>query len=191
MLQEIADITILYGRSTVTIADQLYSHENWSAEKKVKQAQYVYDSVLNAFPALRKLMINAQNCAKTKGYVETILGRRRHIPDMMLPDFEFEPMTGYINPDIDPLDVSTLDNTDDIPDRIKTSLYKELTSYKYFGQVAKRIRELAENDHIKVINNRFKIQEASRQVVNSIIQGKPNRLNCPFTVNPITQGCVV
>lgn len=162
---------ITYGRSVVTIADQLYSHEPWSDEEKVKKAQNVFDSVLNAFPALRKLMINAQNCAKTHGYVETILGRRRHIPDMQLPEFEFKPMAGYVNPDIDPLDVSTLDNQDSIPQRIVDKLYKELTSYKYFGQVAKRIRQLAEEDHIKVINNRFKIQEASRKCVNSIIQG--------------------
>lgn len=162
---------ITYGRSVVTIADQLYSHEPWSDEEKVKKAQNVFDSVLNAFPALRKLMINAQNCAKTHGYVETILGRRRHIPDMQLPEFEFKPMAGYVNPDIDPLDISTLDNQDSIPQRVVDKLYKELTSYKYFGQVAKRIRQLAEEDHIKVINNRFKIQEASRKCVNSIIQG--------------------
>lgn len=116
-------------------------------------------------------MINAQNCAKTNGYVETILGRRRHIPDMQLPEFEFKPMAGYVNPDIDPLDISTLDNKDSIPQRVVDSLYKELTGYKYFGQIAKRIRQLAEEDHIKVINNRFKIQEASRKCVNSIIQG--------------------
>ena len=159
---------ILYGRSINTIADQLYSHMDWSDEKKLKQAQYVYDSVLNAFPALRKLMINAQRCAKEKGYVETILGRRRHIPEMQLPEFEFRPLKGYANPDIDPLDASTLDVTDDIPDRVKAALYRELKSYKYFGQVAKRIRALAEEDHIKVINNNRKIADGSRQCVNCV-----------------------
>ena len=116
-------------------------------------------------------MINAQNCAKQNGYVETILGRRRHIPDMQLPEFEFKPMAGYVNPDIDPLDINTLDNKDAIPDRVVAQLTRELSSYKYFGQVAKRIRELAENDKIKVINNRHKITDASRKCVNSIIQG--------------------
>lgn len=162
---------ILYGRSIPSIADQLYSHENWSDEKKIKQAQYVYDSVLNAFPALREFMINSQEFAKKNGYVQTILGRRRHIPDMKLPDFEFQPMPGYVNPYVDPLDISTFDGGNEIPQKIQESLYKELTSYKYFGQVAKRIKQLAENDKIKVINNRYKISEATRQVVNSIIQG--------------------
>lgn len=159
---------ICYGRSVVTIADQLYSHENISDEEKVKKAQKVFDSVMNAFPALRKLMINAQSCARHKGYVETILGRRRHIPDMQLPEFEFRPMPGYVNPDIDPLDVSTLDNKESIPERVVKQLEKELKSYKYFGQIAKRIKELAENDKIKVINNRARITEASRQCVNCV-----------------------
>lgn len=159
---------ILYGRSVVTIADQLYSKEDWDDDKKVKQAQYVYDSVLKAFPALKRFMYNAQKMAHDKGYVETILGRRRHIPDMMLDEFEFKAEPGYVNPDVDPLDISTLNTNDDIPERVKKALYKELKSYKYYGQVIKRFKELHEVDHIKVINNRHKISEASRQCVNCV-----------------------
>ena len=139
-------------------------------EEKVKKAQKVYDSVLNAFPQLRTLMISAQNSAKKQGYVETILGRRRHIPDMQLPEFEFIAMPGYVNPDIDPLDISTLDNKATIPDRIVKSLTEEFKSYKYFGQIARRTKELYE-EKIKVINNRSKITDASRKCVNSIVQG--------------------
>ena len=165
------DNTILYGRSIPSIADQLYSKESWTPEKKIKQAQYVYDAVLDAFPGLRRAMNSAQKTAHDLGYVETILGRRRHIPDMMLPKYEFSPMPGYINPDIDPMDPSTFTAEPEIPQRIKDALYKELTSYKYFGQVAKRIKSLSEDHHIKVTNNQFKITEASRQCMNSIIQG--------------------
>lgn len=162
---------ICYGRSVVTIAEQLYGKDkDMSDEEKVKKAQNVYDSVLMAFPALRTLMNGAQSCAKQKGYVETILGRRRHIPDMQLPEFEFVAMQGYVNPDIDPLDISTLDNRESIPERIVKQLTEEFKSYKYFGQIAKRTKELREQK-IKVVNNRFKITEASRRCVNSIIQG--------------------
>lgn len=162
---------ILYGRSVKTIADQLYSHEPISDDEKTKKAENVYNSVLNAFPALRKFMLNAQNCAKTKGYVETILGRRRHIPDMQLPEFEFQPLSDYVNPDVDPLDASTLINAGVIPERIQNQLYQEFKSHKYYGQTVKRTRELLEHDRIKVVNNGFKIQEASRKCCNSIVQG--------------------
>lgn len=162
---------ICYGRSVVTIGEQLYgTDDSLTDEEKTRKAQGVYDAVLQAFPNLRKLMIDTQATAKRLGYVETILGRRRHIPDMQLPEFEFKAMAGYVNPDIDPLDTSTLHKSADIPERIVKQLEKEFKSYKYFGQIAKRTKELAE-DHIRVINNRSKITDASRKCVNSAVQG--------------------
>lgn len=162
---------ICYGRSVVTIGEQLYgTDDSLTDEEKTKKAQGVYDAVLQAFPNLRKLMIDTQATAKRLGYVETILGRRRHIPDMQLPEFEFKAMAGYVNPDIDPLDTSTLHKSADIPERIVNQLEKEFKSYKYFGQIAKRTKELAE-EHIRVINNRSKITDASRKCVNSAVQG--------------------
>ena len=162
---------ISYGRSVPSIADQLYGKRtDMTDEEKVSKAQEVYDKVLNSFPHLRNAMIGAENQAKTKGYVETILGRRRHLPNMQLPKYEFTAMSGYINPDIDPLDLSTLDNKDSIPPRIVKQLTKEFESYKHWGQVVKRTKELAEKK-IRVINNKTKIAEESRKTLNSIIQG--------------------
>lgn len=162
---------ISYGRSVPSIADQLYGKRtDMSDEEKVSKAQEVYDKVLNSFPHLRNAMIGAENQARTKGYVETILGRRRHLPNMQLPKYEFTAMPGYVNPDIDPLDLSTLDNKDSIPLRIVKQLTKEFESLKYWGQVVKRTKELAEQK-IRVINNKAKIAEESRKTLNSVIQG--------------------
>lgn len=162
---------VTYGRSVPSIADQLYGkRSDMSDDEKVKSAQKVYDAVMNNFPGIRNAMLGAQNQAKKYGYTETILGRRRHLPDMQLPEFEFKAMPGYVNPDIDPLDPSTLTQKDDIPKRIVDALLKEFKSYKYFGQIVKRTKELAE-EKIRVINNKHKINDASRQCLNSIIQG--------------------
>lgn len=162
---------VLYGRSVVTIADQLFGKDtSLSDEEKVKKAQKVYDAVMNAFPGLRQLMISTQNYARKHGYTETVLGRRRHLPDMQLPEFEFKPMRGYVNPDIDPLDVASLQNKEQIPARIVAELEKEFSQYKYFGQIAKRTKELYE-EKIRVINNRPKITDATRQCLNGVIQG--------------------
>lgn len=159
---------ICYGRSVPSIAEQLFGGNNsMTDEEKVKAAQKVYDSVLNAFPKLRQLMVDSQAMARKYGYVTTFLGRRRHIPEMQLPEFEFRAMPGYINPDIDPMDVSTLSNKSDIPERIVQSLQKEFKGYKYFGQIVKRTKELAE-EKIRVINNRPKINDGSRQCVNCV-----------------------
>lgn len=160
---------ICYGRSVPSIGQQLYGdRDDMTDEDKTKEAQYVYDAVMRAFPALENLMVQAQNFAKTHGYTETILGRRRHLPDMTLDEFEFIPLPGYVNPDIDPLDLSTLENESGIPKRRIAELQKEFSKYKYFGQIAKRTRELYEKEHIRVVNNRPKINDAKRQCVNCV-----------------------
>ena len=80
-------------------------------------------------------------------------------------------MPGYVNPDIDPLDINTLQNKSEIPERIIRSLEEEFSKYKYFGQIARRTKELYQ-EKIKFINNKPKITDATRQVVNSIVQGE-------------------
>lgn len=168
---------ITYGRSTKTVGDQLFGkNKEMTEDDRTKAAQGVYDAVLNSFPNLRAFMNKAQSDARKYGYVETILGRRRHIPDMQLPPYEFKAGRGYVNPDIDPLDPKTLKNKNEIPERIVKKLEQEFANYKYKGQIYKRIRELEENEHIRVINNTKKITDATRKCVNSIIQGSAAEL---------------
>ena len=160
---------ICYGRSVPSIGEQLYnSRDDMTDEEKTKSAQKVYDSVMRAFPALERLMLQSQAFAHKHGYVETILGRRRHLPDMMLEEFEFKPLPGYVNPDIDPLDLSTLEVEAGIPNHKLHELQSEFSKFKYFGQIAKRTKQLYEDESIKVINNRPKINDAKRQCVNCV-----------------------
>ena len=141
-----------------------------SDEDKTQAAQHVYDSVMNAFPALRRAMLRSQESARVRGFTETVFGRRRHIPDMQLPRFEFKALPGYVNPDVDPLDAETLKNTYEIPPRIVKQLEQEFSRYKYYGQIVRRSKELR-NEHIKVVNNSRKISDACRQTFNAVIQG--------------------
>ena len=160
---------ITYGRSVASIGEQLYhSRDDMTDEEKTQGAQRVYDSVMKAFPALERLMVRSQAYARKHGYVETILGRRRHLPDMTLPEFEFKPLPGYVNPDIDPLDVSTLDVESGIPQHKLKELEAEFSKFKYYGQVVKRTKQLYEEENIKVINHRPKINDAKRQCVNCV-----------------------
>lgn len=168
---------ILYGRSISSIGQQLFGGRTDMTEKEMTDAaQTIYDSVLNAFPNLRAFMEYSQNCARQYGYVETILGRRRHIPGMQLPRFEYVPTSKFVNPDIDPLDPRTLKHKNEIPTRIVKKLDTELHSYKYKGQVYKRVKQLLEDEHIKVIIHDNDIQKASRKCVNSQVQGSAAEL---------------
>lgn len=162
---------ICYGRSTVTIGEQLFgANKEMTDDEKTAAAQKIYDAVLAAFPNLKACMLKSQQDARRYGYVETMFGRRRHIPDMQLPPFEFKAGKGYVNPDIDPLDPSTLQNKNEIPERIVKQLEKEFANYKYYGQIVKATKRLSD-EHIRVINNSRKITDASRKCLNSRIQG--------------------
>lgn len=159
---------VTYGRSTVTIGEQLFgSNPNMTADDRTKAAQKIYDGVMNSFSGLRDFMLSAQDRCRKLGFTETILGRRRHIPDMKLPEFEFKPMEGYVNPDVDPLDISTLGNREAIPQRVVDQLTKQFKGYKYWGQIVKATKALAEQK-IRVVNNRQRLQEAERKVVNCV-----------------------
>ena len=168
---------ITYGMTTMTIGESLFGkNKEMTSDEKTQRAEEIYDAVLKAFPNIKAIMIKSQEDAKKYGYVETILGRRRHIPDMQLKPYEFKAGKGYVNPDIDPLDPKTLQNKNELPDRVVKKLEQEFAKYKYKGQIYKRIKELEEYDHIKVINNTKKITDASRKCLNSIIQGSAAEL---------------
>lgn len=165
---KVLNLGITYGMSVQSISDSLFGdRDDMTDDQKLKESQKIHDSLMKGFPGVAKGIANAQQKAKQIGYTETILGRRRHHPNMQLPRFEFEPMDGYMNPDIDPLDPESLKNKEQIPKRIVDALTKEFNSYKWYGKIVKRTKELAE-EKIKVINNSYKIEEASRQCFNCV-----------------------
>lgn len=168
---KVLNLGITYGMSVPSIADSLFGdRDDMTDDEKTKQATQIHDSLMKGFPQLARAISETQYKASKLGYTETMLGRRRYQPDMMLPRFEFKPMEGYVNPDIDPLDPESLKNKEQIPKRIVNALTKEFNSYKYYGKIVKRTKELAQ-EKIKVINNSYKIEEASRQCFNAVIQG--------------------
>lgn len=168
---KVLNLGITYGMSVPSIAESVFgSREDMTDDEKLKEATKIHDSLMKGFPELAAGIAKSQQLATQLGYTETILGRRRHHPNMQLPRFEFEPMPGYVNPDIDPLDPESLKNKEQIPKRVISALTKEFNSYKWYGKIVKRTKELAEQK-IKVVNNSYKIEEASRQCFNSRVQG--------------------
>lgn len=168
---KVLNLGITYGMSVNSIAESLFGdRDDMTEDEKLKEGQKIHDSLMKGFPGLANAIAQAQRKASELGYTETILGRRRHHRNMQLPRYEFEPMPGYVNPDIDPLDPKSLENKEQIPKRVVEYLEKEFNSYRWYSKIVKRTKELAEQK-IKVINNSYKIEEASRQVFNAIIQG--------------------
>jgi DNA polymerase I-like protein with 3'-5' exonuclease and polymerase domains len=72
---------MLYGGNEFTLADRLFK----STEREdVKKAKEIIDSYFESNPYLRAAIDKVIDSARNLGYVETIGGYRRHLPDLSL-----------------------------------------------------------------------------------------------------------
>ena len=71
---------ILYGKGTKAIAEDLHI--------TVDRAKEIYAAVMYAFPDLEKYEKDSKQMARDLGYVTTLFGRKRRLPDIQLPRYE-------------------------------------------------------------------------------------------------------
>ena len=69
------------GRGIASVAEQLHT----SKEK----AQEIQDKIFKGFPAILKFEQDSKEMARQLGYVDTLWGRKRRLPDIQLPKYEF------------------------------------------------------------------------------------------------------
>lgn len=101
------------------------------------------------------------------GYVTTVCGRKRRLPDMQLDEFEFKLQDGVAYSD-DLLDFDE-EVVNEVPEeRIKYYLRK--LKRCRFGQ-KRQVFEEANREGIWIVDNGGKIADATRQCVNARIQG--------------------
>ena len=151
---------VLYGRSTASVAEQLHC--------STEEAQSIKDSVFQGFPAIKQFEQTSLKMASELGYVTTVCGRKRRLPNIQLPDYEFAWKKGFMNPYDDPLDFNLISDQD-VPDDICDYYWNRLqnASYKTRG----KIFDEADKEGIEIISNKTKIGDAKRQCVNARIQG--------------------
>lgn len=155
----------LYGRGVESIAEQLGC--------STQEAQDIKDSVFKGFPAIKKFEDDSLRMARELGYVTTIAGRKRRLPELQLPDYEFQWLKGHVNPYEDPLDFSYVgDNS--VPDDICDYFLRKLQHSKFDDR--QKVYKEANARGIDVINNMPKKAEATRQCVNARIQGSASDL---------------
>lgn len=161
---------ILYGRGINSIAEQLHTTK--------QKAQQIQDKIFKGFPAIPKFESDSKTMALELGYVTTLWGRKRRLPDLALDEFVFSWKDGV------PLDDDILDFEDNLPfdengmpkpitldvpeDRKKYYLRK---LHNCWGSQKRTIFEEAEKEGIRIQDNGAKIADAERQVVNARIQG--------------------
>ena len=150
---------VLYGRGTASIGEQLHC--------TTEKAEAIKNSVFKGFPAIQKFEADSTNFAYENGYVTTISGRKRRLPDLWLDEYEFQWVDASKHTDILSFgeDVST-DVPDEICDKYWDKLHRVQPRYK-----RKIFEEANKKDDVWIIDNGAKIADAERQIVNSRIQG--------------------
>lgn len=150
---------ICYGKTMKSIAEDLSVTEEKATE--------IYNAVLTNISGLRHFMEYSQEFCRKYGYVETKWGRRRHIPDMMLPPFEITSVgTKNFDPFFDSEELGVIDDSE----KLRRKYLQEISQAKY-KQQKEKIKANAEKDGFKIKENTRKIEDATRQVVNARVQG--------------------
>ena len=155
---------ILYGRGITSVAEQL----KCSKEK----AQAIQDKVFKGFPAIKEFDKASKQMAYEKGYVTTLWGRKRRLPNMQLEPYEFD-FSNFVVDNFDPLAFDNLTTIGAREDEENKAImkYTKLLDNAY-GRVAKeQVKAKAREEGIIIKDNCGFIANAERQCVNSRIQG--------------------
>lgn len=155
---------IMYSKEAPSIAEDL--------KISIDEAKNLYDTFFKRFPKVKQYLDNTQAFARKNGYVKTIWGRKRRLPDMMLNPYEIEYLDGGTKSvDFDPLDFSSgQQEVKKVPAVEKNRIIKELKSARGASARIFIEKRWAEKGY-KVQDNTYKILDATRQCVNSVIQG--------------------
>jgi len=155
---------ILYGRGITSVAEQL----KCSKEK----AQQIQDKVFKGFPAIKQFDKDSKQMAYEKGYVTTLWGRKRRLPDMQLEPYEFD-FSNFVVDGFDPLsfDNNDLDALREQEEQAAINYYTNKLDKAYGRQAKEEIKAKAKQDGIIIKDNGGFIAQAERQCVNSRIQG--------------------
>lgn len=161
----------LYGRGEKSIGEQLFgAPKNKKEEKEIlKKAQAIKESVFKGFPAIGQFEKDSLAMAEDLGYVTTVCGRKRRLPDLQLPEYEFKWKNGA-PPDDDLLDFDAEENvSSEVPEDIQRYYLRKLAHVDY--QKKPLIKSQASDEGILIVDNGGKIADAQRQCVNARIQG--------------------
>lgn len=140
----------LYSKGVQSISEDLKISK--------ERAQEVYDAVMKAFPTLAQWIKDTEAFGLKYHYVDGLYGRRRRLPDLALPKYEFK-----FNASLDK-------RLDDASKNYYKSIYMQKLNRASFDEKESIINE-AEYSGITIIDNSTRINKSLRRCVNSIVQG--------------------
>lgn len=154
----------MYGRGIASIAEQTGC--------TLQEAQKIIDDFYKGFPAVKKWTEETQINVKKTGYVEDLWGRRRRLPDILIPPVEVkyvDKSRAVVSTDFNPLIGSTGKYTSNVKSDL--DIYKERALAARGRQQMEKLKAEALSKGIEIHENGGFIAQAERQAVNARIQG--------------------
>lgn len=166
---------IMYGMGAKLMATLL--------KVSVDECKEILEEFYKMFPTIKDFTLSNENMAKELGYVEDYMGRRRHLPDINLPEIEFKAhQTIPINSEIfidDINDTLTIDDKE-LSERWNKDYIEDKT---YAFKKKAKFKELIKGTNVQMMDNGAFISKATTQCTNARIQGGAASLTKKAMVN--------
>ena len=161
-------LAILYGMSPATAGARM--------GKSAEEGQQLMDNFFAQFPKVRELMDTSMADLIENGYVEDWAGRRRHLPDINLRNYEVRALKESKEANFNPfLECEDRGSSLDPDKKIKWDARLEEKKKKDTGEIPNKTFEVLAREAIKdgvlLIANTGRKAQAQRQCLNARIQG--------------------
>lgn len=155
---------LCYGSGATTLAETL--------KVSVEKSKNVMEKVLKAAPGLKKLIESSKQKGKKQGYIDTIWGRRRYLPNINLPYYNIDIDTTKVklSSSFNPFSFDEEDEDVDIYADIKTYWLEKLKKARYFKDYIS-IQQEARQQGVIISDNSNYITKDERIAVNTQVQG--------------------
>ena len=150
---------VTYGMGATTLAERM--------GLSFDESNRIIEDFYKGFPGVEKLTKDSQAMLKKYGYVTDMFGRRRHIPDAQLPEYEIKPEK--VNYDFNPM-FGAVPHKDEKTDILIKSYLSKLEK-AHWKKDKDQIIAQAKKDGLSIKNNGGFINRALRQCLNARIQG--------------------
>lgn len=150
---------VLYGRGATSVGEQI--------GKSKEEAQEIIDKFFKAFPKVKNWIDESIENAHKYGYVEDIAGRRRRLPDILLPKYEIKDLNEGKDTNFNPfLNCKDRVIQSTLVSKYELKLEKVRNRKEYEAVQAEALKE-----NVEIHDNTGFIAQAERQAVNSRVQG--------------------
>lgn len=146
---------IMYGMGISSIAEQM--------NMTIDEAQKILNDFFKGFPGIKKWIDETEENAAKYGYVEDLWGRKRRLPDILLPEYTITSLKNSFNP--------LLHSSGKNNDEEEINQYRLKLSKCKSRKDLKDVIDIAKFNGYDIKSNSIKIARAKRQCVNARVQG--------------------